>query len=518
MTVNQSIGSHGSNPRHQAPVAVVDVGSNSVRLVVYESASRAPIPVFNERALCGLGRGLGENGQLPDTAVENAHQTLERFAALCQAMGVTHVHAIATAAVREAENGAAFVDDVEKRCGLRIQVLSGAEEARISALGVVSAFPAADGVMADLGGASVELGELDGGHIKTLETFPIGPLRSRDTQRIEFDTDAGVVDGISRSGLFAQARGKRFYAVGGAWRALAQIHMTQRNYPLRVVHGYAIPARDAHDFMSMIAGLGRSTLRRIPGIDRRRIEVIPYAATLLTRLLEAARPKEVVFSAFGVREGCLYEQLDADARQQDPLISACRSIALRDGHAASEGEAVFRWMSPLFAEETDEEMQLRQAASLLADIAWSEHPVYRVEHAFLRVLRLPIVGIDHPGRASIALAVAAQHAPVDERLVEQYIHGLIEDATVERARTIGLALRLAYTLCGGVTAVLEESPLRCDAETLTLVLPAIHATLAGDIVTRRLQSLAKLLGRKAAVEVGTDLAAPRQQGARAGGT
>lgn len=498
-------------------MAVVDIGSNSVRLVVYETAGRAPIPVFNERALCGLGRGLAQNGELPDAAVDYAHATLERFAALCQAMGVTRVHAIATAAVREAKNGTAFVREAEQRCDLRIQVLSGEEEARISALGVLSAFPAADGIMADLGGASVELAELDAGQIRAHETFPLGPLRSRNGQLTGLGDDAAVVDDITRSGWIAQTRGKRFYAVGGAWRALAQIHMTRRNYPLRVVHAYAIPAREAREFMTMIAGLGRRTLRRIPGVDRRRIEVMPYAATLLTQLLAAAQAEEIVFSAFGVREGCLYEQLDADARGRDPLISACRGIALRDGHAAADGDAVFRWMSPLFADETAEAMRLREAANLLADIAWSEHPVYRVEHAFLRVLRLPIVGVDHSGRAAIALAVAARHAAVDDQLVERHIHGLIDAATIERARTIGLALRLAYTLCGGVTAVLEEARLRCEANTLTLVLPAIHAKLAGDVVTRRLESLAKLMGRKAVVERGTEVARRRLRRARAGG-
>ncbi len=501
MTANRFSVNHPSDLRHEAPVAVVDVGSNSVRLVVYETAGRSPLPVFNERALCGLGRGLGQRGSLPDAAVEHAHATLERFAALCHAMEVTHVHAIATAAVREAENGEAFVREAEQRCGLRIRVLCGSEEARISASGVVSAFPAADGIMADLGGASVELAELDRGQIKAHETFALGPLRSRDGKGTEAGDEAAAVNGIGDIDWVARARGKQFYAVGGAWRALAQVHMTRRNYPLRVVHGYTIPAREAHDFMTMIAGLGGSTLRRIPGIDRRRIEVMPYAATLLAKLLEAAQVEEVVFSALGVREGCLYERLDAEARGQDPLLSACRSIAVREGHAAAAGEAVFRWMTPLFAEETDEQMRLRKAASLLADIAWSEHPVYRVEHAFLRVLRLPIVGFDHAGRASIAVAVAARHAALDERLVERNIRGLVDESTIKRARTIGLALRLAYTFCGGVTTVLEKAPLRCDAGTLTLSLPEVYAKLAGDVVTRRLESLAKLVDRKAVVEL-----------------
>jgi exopolyphosphatase/guanosine-5'-triphosphate,3'-diphosphate pyrophosphatase len=504
-------GLSASDVRHGAPVAVVDIGSNSVRLVVYETAGRAPIPVFNERAICGLGRGLGcgagQSERLSYTAVEHAQTTLERFAVLCNAMGVTEVHAIATAAIRDAEDGAAFVREAELRSGLKIRVLSGVEEARISASGVLSAFPAADGIMADLGGGSVELVELDGGSIRAHETVPLGPLRLGGKQNaVTAANSTDIVEGIGRIGWLGQTQGKKFYAVGGAWRALAQIHMTQRDYPLRVVHGYEISATEAREFMAVIAGLGRPTLQRIPGIDRRRIDVLPYAATLLSHLLVATRASGIVFSAFGVREGCIYEQLSNDERGADPLIEACRRIAARDGRAPNDGNTVYHWMSPLFSEETGEQKRLREAASLLADIAWSEHSDHRVEHAFLRVLRLPIVGIDHPGRTSIAIAVAARHAAVDKTLVERHVHGMIDEAAIVRARTIGLALRLGYTLCGGVTSVLEETIFRCDAKTLTLALPRKHASLASDVVVRRFVSLAKLMGRKAVLERGDDVA------------
>jgi len=501
MTGQQSFGPLTSAVRQTAPVAVIDIGSNSVRLVVYETAGRAPIPVFNERSICGLGRDLGRSGGLPNMAVKHAHVTLVRFAALCDAMCVKQVYAIATAAIREADDGAVFVSEAERRSGLKIRVLSGVEEARISASGVVSAFPSADGIMADLGGGSVEIAELDGGHIGVHETFPLGPLRLHGKQKASsFDDTPTIVDGIRKISWLGQAKAKKFYAVGGAWRSLAQIHMMQRDYPLRVVHGYSIPATAAREFMVMIAGLSQKTLKRIPGIDRRRIDVIPYAAQLLTHLLAASKASELVFSSFGVREGCIFEQLNAGEKRKDPLIEACRNISARDGRTTNDGMAVFHWMSPLFIEETDEEKRLREAASLLADIAWSEHPVYRVEHAFLRVLRLPIVGIDHSGRASVALAVAARHAAVDRQLVDQHIHGMLDEAAVMRARTIGLALRLGYTLCGGIASILKEINFRNDGNTLTLVLPKKHANFAGEVVLRRFESLAKLMGRKAKLD------------------
>ena len=488
-----------------APIAVIDIGSNSVRLVVYEAVSRAPIPIFNERALCGLGGNLGRRGNLPDLAVEHALAVLERFASLCKAMDVIRVYTIATAAVREAENGISFVREAERRSGLKIRTLSGVEEARISSLGVVSAFPAADGIMADLGGGSVEIAQLAAGRIQTHETFPFGSLRFHGDPKGDLLTNTLInFESIRQINWLDHARGKIFYAVGGAWRALAQIHMVQRDYPLRIVHGYSIPAPAACLFLNMVAGLSRKTLEQIPEIDPRRINVLPYAAHLLAHLLGELKVDEVVFSSFGIREGCIFEQLNAREQDKDPLIEGCYSIAVRGGRMANDGMAVFHWMSPLFSEETGEERRLRVAASLLADIAWSEHPIYRVENAFLRVLRLPIVGINHSGRASVALAVAARHAAVDRKLVDQHTRGMIDESAVVRARTIGLALRLGYTLCGGVTSILREMTFSSDGDCITLALSKKHTDLLSEAVLRRFDSLGKLMGQKTAIYKGSD--------------
>ncbi len=473
------------------PVAVVDVGSNSVRLVVYDGAKRVPIPVFNEKVICGLGRGLDASGRLHPKGYLLALQSLQRFAALTDAMGVDDITVFATAAVREASDGPEFVDRVALECGLRVRPIPGEEEARLSALGVLSAYPGATGLMGDLGGASVELVELRQGRLAKQATLPMGPIRSpaaiADTKRT-IEGHLGALDWLGG------ARGGTFHAVGGAWRALARVHMTYMKYPLQVTHNYRIPGAEALTFSDMIANLSAGTLRAVPGISKKRVESVPFAAFLLKRLIEETGAANVVFSASGIREGCLFDRLPESVRKEDPLIAASRNLAWMTGRATADGETLYHWMTPAFPGEDRREARLRRAACLLADLEWSEHPDYRAEHALLRILRYPLIGVDHPGRAYMGLAVASRHSRIHKNLYNRFLRRLLDDREADRARATGLAMRVGYTVSGGVISLLEQTALRREGNNLVLELPKHADVLVGDVVQRRFKALAKALG------------------------
>src|SRR6201994_679831 len=163
-----------------APLAVIDIGSNSVRLVVYEGLARAPTALFNEKALCGLGREVQTTGLLAADAVEKALTALRRFRALCRVQKVGRVYAIATAACRDASNGPEFIAKAEKICGCTIEILTGQEEARYSALGVISGIHKPDGIVGDLGGGSLELIDVHGHQVRGGVTLPLGSLALQD--------------------------------------------------------------------------------------------------------------------------------------------------------------------------------------------------------------------------------------------------------------------------------------------------------------------------------------------------
>ncbi len=481
----------------ERPVAVIDIGSNSIRLVVYDGLNRVSFPVFNEKIECGLGRDLDRTGCLHPDGVHLARQSLHRFVALLNAMGVVQVVAVATAAIREANDGPAFAKELESFCDFPIQILSGKEEARISANGVLSAIPDAHGFVGDLGGGSVELVSIEGGRIQDLSTLPLGPIRMAREIVIDADAALEVVNrNIEGLDWISDGEGKAFYAVGGAWRAFSSAHMAHIDYPLNVSHHYEIATPDAIKFARHIESLSPEDIAALPGPTKKRSATLAYASVLLERLLTISNVDKVVFSAYGLREGCLFEQQSEPSQEEDPLIEICRRVSMLTGRLTADGEALFHWISPAFKEDAPYRQRLRRAACFLADLEWSEHPDYRVEHALLRILRYPLVGVDHAGRAFMALAVASRHAKVSSKLMSRFVEPLLGRQEIDCARAIGLAMRLGYTFSGGVVSLLEQTSLSRDGDRLTLCMPDHADVLVGDVVHRRLKSLAQALGCK----------------------
>ena len=471
-----------------APVAVVDVGSNSVRLVVYENGGRAPLPIFNEKVLCGLGRGLDRTGRMPEPAVRLALESLHRFAQLCPRMGVRTIRAVATAAVREARNGPEFLKTVRRECGLEVRLLSGDREAEVSAQGILSAIPGASGVAADLGGASLELALLDQGRIRERISLPFGTVRGNGKGPLSESRRVirGRLDGL---GWLPQAGNQPVFLVGGAWRALARIHMDETGYPLHVIHHYALDRRNAEDFCAMLASWPRDRLAAAKGLRADRLEALPFAATVLECLLQSAGAARAVFSANGLREGCLYEALTPLEREIDPLLSICETTARRMGRGGSGGDLLAEWIAPALEGVVPD--RLRLAACHLSDIGWSEHPDYRAEQVFLRILRMALTGADHRERIMLGLAVASRHGAMQSRLKRLGLNKLLGKRGRKKASSIGLAMRLAYTISGGAVSVLKQFRLKREPKRLVLEGPSGAHLLVGNTVQRRLSVLAE---------------------------
>jgi len=500
--------------RGSAPSAVIDIGSNSVRIVVYEDAQRAPSPVFNEKVLCGLARGLDKTGRLDEERMRLALTSLRRFRALIDAMGVERIDAVATAAVRDAANGPEFVERIAAECGFDVRVLQGKDEGRLSALGLLSGIPDADGVVGDLGGGSLELVAVSDGQPHQADTLPLGPLRLIDAADGDFDAAKDIIDrAIDGIEWLGDRRGKHFYPIGGAWRMLARVHMAKTHYPLHVIHQYSISAAEAVEFAQFVGRLGKETLRKVPGVSRKRIDNVPYAAYLLEKVLAVTGAEGVVFSAYGLREGCLYDRLSPAERRVDPLIARCQLEASRMGRMTADGETLFEWIGPVFADETPRLRRLRLAACHLADIGWSEHPDYRAEMVLARIIRHPGVGTNHGGRAFMALAVASRHAAVDARQIKREMGGLLSPEEADRARAIGLAMRLAYTFSGGVISLLQQARLERTGDRITLLLPDHADILVGDVVERRFRTLARALSCEAVIEY-VDVLPAQEKGRR----
>jgi|HubBroStandDraft_1064217.scaffolds.fasta_scaffold00005_91 exopolyphosphatase/guanosine-5'-triphosphate,3'-diphosphate pyrophosphatase len=508
-----SVPSAGCRP---GMVGVIDIGSNSLRLVLYDQIGRAPKLLFNEKVMCALGRGLNSSGRLNPEGLAPALDNVERFVLLSRQLGVARLDLLATSAVRDAEDGGEFVAEIERRCGVRVSVIDGAREARLSASGVRAGIPEARGITGDLGGGSVELAMTGPEPSDFVASLPIGPLRLIEGSGDDTRPRAIVDQAVASLSWLDRARGQPFYAVGGTWRALARIHMEQTGYPLHVIQNYQVAGSAAQSFFEFISRQSRRSLEKISGISRKRLETVPLAAYVLYRLIHTIEPAELVFSALGLREGHLFELLSPQEQRQDPLLAACRQMAEADPRFAVGGEELVDWSDPLFADETPAQSRLRRAAGVLSDIGWAEHPDYRDEQVFTRCLRMPVPGLDHGGRVFIAVVLQARYGGESEAAVMAAPKRLLDEAEFTRARAIGLAFRLGYTLTGGVPELIGETSLALDAAVVTLTIPEHTAIYTGEAVQRRLDALGRALGRRTVVKVGEPSATAKNRAGRGG--
>ncbi|WGF88900.1 Ppx/GppA phosphatase family protein [Marinivivus vitaminiproducens] len=476
------------------PIAVVDIGSNTMRLVIYDGLKRVPLPTYNTKVTARLGHGLGETGRLHPGGIELALHGLARFARIIDGLECQRVIALATAATRIAEDGQAFIGAAEERLGHPIRVIEGAEEARLSAMGVISALPDADGVVADLGGGSLELAAVRDGKLGARISLPIGALTLMDLAEGGSDqreTRRLIQDHLEGIDWLPDLADRRLYLVGGAWRALAKLHMDASLYPLPLIQGYSLPAAVARDVARRLSpALGEP--EKLAGISARRSETVPPAALVLRRLIANVKPNTVVFSAFGLREGALFDALPESVRAVDPLQAGAAREAPEDDVRQDHTELLMTWTAPLFVEETQAQARLRRAACRLIDIAWFEHPAIRAELAARRVLWAHGINAPHDERAYLAAVLLHRYGGSRKTPGAADVMALLPEPLDAPARILGAALRLAGKISARSPALLEQTGLRVEDGKLDLLVPDEGPLDEG--VAARLETLAKASG------------------------
>jgi exopolyphosphatase/guanosine-5'-triphosphate,3'-diphosphate pyrophosphatase len=473
----------------EAPIAIIDIGSNSVRLVVYAGPARIPSAIFNEKVMAGLGKNVAATGRLGDEPQERALAALRRFRILTRQMGVTRTRVVATAAVREAENGDAFMARV-REIGFEPELLSGEEEGIMAGQGVLSGIPDADGIVGDLGGGSLELVDIAGGKVVDSMSLPFGVLRIGALAKSEGGLARKLDKALDGRAIKKRARKRPFYLVGGSWRSLARLDMLLADHPLPITHQYRMPPSRAAELQKILTAL-KPDLKSLPAVPDARLPTLPNAALLLKAVVEELKPSELVVSSFGIREGLLFDDLDAKKRQRDPLIEAAREAGRGLGRFAEHGALLDRWIAPIF-DDDGEYARLRLAACLLGDIAWAAHPDFRAERGVDMALHGNWVGVDGPGRVMIAQALfcnfgggrSFSHNPAAKLCRPEQLH---------RASLWGLAMRLGQRLSGGVAASLESSRLVRKDGLLRLELKQGDEALFGEAVERRLETLAEAM-------------------------
>ncbi|BCG93145.1 Ppx/GppA phosphatase family protein [Mesorhizobium sp. 131-2-1] len=478
------------------PYGIIDIGSNSVRLVVYDQLGRAPLPRFNEKSLCRLGDGLAQTGLIAADGFRRTVEAVRRFRAIADAMKVARLDATATEAVRRAANGKDLVDTIRAETGIDVRILSGAEEARFATLGVISGFFRPVGVVGDMGGGSLEVAEaLDDRVGERWVSLPLGALPVEALMQEKGNAKRSI-DALLKGGLPSSFGHPTFFAVGGGWRTFAKAHMLAVGAPVQVVHGYRIAATDARAFAKTILRLSASKLAELEGVPKRRVRTLPAAAMMLDRVLKHLSPEHLVFSALGLREGWLYSQLAEEERYLDPLVEGAQLVGLPAARVPDFAQALVSWTADLFDGETPADTRLRVALCALSDLGWRDHPDIRAEESFRRVLQFPFIGLEHSERAFLAVAIHARYAG---RLDAAYLgpaQRLLQGERRRHAEVLGRAILLAYRLSGGTPSVLASSRLSIGPNRVRLEVGSSARVPDSEAVSERLSLLAATVGAK----------------------
>ena len=481
--------------REQHHFGVIDIGSNSIRLVVYDDLSRAPFPRFNEKSLCALGAGLDHTGRLSPDAIELAVNAVERFGAIARAMRVETVHVLATEATRRASNGAELVDAIRTRTGLETKVLSGQEEATYASFGVISGFFQPKGLAGDMGGGSLEVAEIIGDHVgDRMVSMPLGALPVNSMLMEGFDAAKRRIDAILDASLPPLLTEPVFYAIGGGWRAMARVHIALNRMPISVVHGYDVAADEMRGFAKKVAQMSPAEVARLPDVPSRRVDTLQSAAVVLYRVLRKLRPERVVFSVFGLREGWLYTQLDREEQYRDPLLEGAQSIGLPTARVPEFSEALARWTDELFPGETQSDRRLRLSVCALTDLAWRDHEKVRAIESFHRLLQFPFIGISHPERAFLAVAIMARYGGNVDESIREITKELLSPSQLRRAAILGRVLVLGHRFSASVPDILDQARIRIGANAVRLEVLSSERIPDSDAVQARLRQLARVSG------------------------
>lgn len=480
-------------------VGVIDVGSNSVRLVVFDGAARSPAYFYNEKVMCGLGRDMGQTGHLHPEGRQRALAAITRFAYLAEGMGLPPLSAVATAAARNATDGPAFQADVQAATGLTLQVIDGEEEARLSAQGVLLGWPRASGLVCDIGGSSMELAHIEEGQIGPCRTTALGPLRLKGLKGGKAARRARIDSALSELRA-AVPRHDKLYLVGGSWRAIARLNMLRMDYPLSVLHDYRIKPKDIRETLDWAAKQDPETLRKAARLSSDRIALVPEAGEVLRRLLHVFGIKQVVISAYGIREGLLYEQMPDRVRARDPLIEACLMEEATRARVPGFGRRLYHFIRPLLKKGGTPE-RLARAACLLHDVNWRAHPDYRADVCFDAATRGNLGGLDHPSRVFLGLALLHRYRNARSPRFEPLLD-LLNDKQRRDAEILGRAMRFGAMFSandGGRMGTLRFRPKRRE---LILSLPKGAGPLYGEVAAARFASLAQALDASGIVKEG----------------
>ena len=480
--------------------AVVDIGSNNIRLVVYGGLGRAPVVVYSDKSVCQLGKNIEQTGTLNAKGVKKSLKILRRFISVTQTMRVDDVRIVATAAVREATDGQDYIDDIQSFCDCHVEILSGECEARMAGQGVWYGIPEASGLVADLGGGSLELAELKNGTVGRVCSMPVGVLRYGDNPDLQ--TIAQQVARIFQNHSFLEDTPyENIYLVGGAWRALMQQHMVDTAYGVKVMHYYTQPRQAIENLLTPIIS-GKRPLSDLSQVNKRRRPYMGVASVILQTLVQQTNPNHIITSGYGVREGILVDDFTDKDKATCALLASCQKIVAGAPVLSLAGDDLFQWMTPAIEHLGDRDKTIVHGACYLVNAVRFDDPDHRGRQILSWMMQRPLLGLSHYERAFMGYMMNARYKKISKKsTLGKLLRKTVRDEDVSTAKVVGAAMALAYSLSGGVDDILKKFHLDIDGDTLILRGDKKHGHMVRGSVVRSLKRIRKFLPHIEQVDV-----------------
>jgi exopolyphosphatase/guanosine-5'-triphosphate,3'-diphosphate pyrophosphatase len=480
---------------NRAKLAVIDIGSNSIRLVIYEKGNRLLLPFFNEKIICGLGRNLHHNGNFTIEAKINSIKAVSRFVTIATAIKAEKLIVFATAAFRIAKDGKEFVQQIEKECSIKIEKLSGEQEAKLAAQGVLYSFPKADGIAIDLGGGSIELAYINNNEIGKLYSCNVGLLILQEKMRTEGEEGVKRYIKENLASINIEKYNDTLYLTGGGFRYLAKLHMKFVNYPLAIINNYQISVKNFLEILDILRTKTKEQLEKLVE-DYSRSETLKESILLTQSLIEVLRPKNIIFCAYGVREGIALSSSTLQYQNEDALVASCKDILNNDYSASNQTEVLFQWVKQIFRCKIEKFNRLIKACCILSNIARYDHTEYKAELAFQKIIDSIISGITHKERVFIASTLFHRYKIKDKNNIMKHTLKILTPRMKMTAKTLGITLKLAHTFSVGIDSLLKDMKIYIKKNSLVLEISSNSQDLISDTVMKIAKLLAKNLNRK----------------------
>ena len=473
-------------------IGIIDIGSNSIRLVVFDGPKRSPLYLYNEKVFFRLGLQSFGGKAFGSNTLEAVSHIIKRYVAICRNMEISKIIMFGTSALREASNSNVLVESIREKTNVDVDIISGEKEAFYAAQGILLGFPNAEGVICDLGGNSVEFANIRKNVVTKCNSVLLGPLTIKNLGEKCKNLDDHMKNQLAKLTNFNGVKNKSIFLIGGSWRAIAKIHMQRIKYPLKIIQGYKVESKKLKTTLEFIQGSSFFTKSDEMNISLGRLELLPQAARLLEIIIDEFQIKVLTFSSFGVREGLIYEHLSEAEKKRDPLIEAAKFFEKKETRFPKMSKHTFNWISPLYENLPPKTKRVILAATKLHDIAWIAHPDYKTEMCLEIVTRSNISGISHKERVFLAMILLFRHKAKPEKIFNSKLFRIVPKKKRKIALVIGKGLRLASTFFGE-KSLLNKIELRLRANEVDLRFQSKMDSINGEIVEKRIQELNKAL-------------------------